>query len=529
MHASMKRRSSLGGAALIATVVAGMLCPAWAQTEYEVLMSTTNAEVREFLGTDNAKLVYVNILARQKALHYVDFSEGDGEPVIHRIPGVNNHPAVPVVSPDGNWVVYASGPGVSFDDGEAGTSVSTSTHIYICRLAEDAEPVLLTSENACEPRFLWEAESLTVVYPTHAPNCAWEGVGKTMLVTVDTSGGVAVPGTPRVLFEHGSYTGGLSNNGRFLCGGGRHAAMLDLQSNRTRPDTVTDQYSGQACNVSITSSSTRQDVLMCLDFAPADSTHIPPNVNNGQRWDTWQLIWLMDSHGDWVRWYKYPTAPEFAYSYVDTNNDSSSKHGYETVRKVKWHHPEWSNHPYFAVATINVDRSYRYSDWDGWPMLNATIAKWENTGHQERIALVNLKSGEYHEVMRRKGPFYLRSLAHLDSLKQTNGLYWPTLWVDIPDTFVEDSEWLPVADRGVSPKYGGALHLDGRTVTSVSPLREVAIYDLRGRMVYSAALTSAQKRVDLPRRIGNSAGGYVVRVRTADGRAAAYSILSTSR
>ena len=115
-----------------------------------------------------------------------------------------------------------------------------------------------------------------------------------------------------------------------------------------------------------------------------------PNVNGGQMWQSWQVILINNNQKEVIKGYTYPTQFKIP---LDTSNS--------TFRKAMWHHCEWSNHPYFAAATLNIRRT-----WEG---TNATE-------YQEQIYLINLK--DY------------------------SGYHWPWLWVEKPSGFQEDPNWL---------------------------------------------------------------------------------------
>lgn len=369
--------------------------------------SATSAEVRDFIaagkGGSKAKLVYIDRTRASEELCYVDFSE-TGAPAIHVIAAAKN-PEVPVISPDGNWVVYASGTGT-----EAGSSPGTRSSVYLVKMEEAAQPVLVAADSACEPRFVQNpAGKMAIVYPTRCPDLAWENHGRTMEVDVDVSGAVPVPGTPKALVTSGGYTGGLSWDGRYVCGGGAHVAMLDMQSEKGRPDTLS--FKGiQSCNASVSSSRVHTNTMMYLNTEGS-----LPAINGGKKWGEWQTILISDGAKNLMKGYTFPAA--FKYP-VETEPASLSS--------VKWHHCEWSNHPHFATATLNVDRFFK----------NAA-GLFDNTGFQERIYLLNLKDSTYLEVLRP------------DAIQKPSGtgigdagFYWPWLWVEVPAGFAETPGWL---------------------------------------------------------------------------------------
>jgi hypothetical protein len=95
----------------------------------------------------------------------------------------------------------------------------------------------------------------------------------------------------------------------------------------------------------------------------------------------------------------------------------------KSFTSATWHHPEWSNHPYFAAATVNAERYFKNNS-----------GSYDNTSYQERIYLVNFKDSLYIEVLRPDTIAY--------NVKATSGFYWPWLWVEVGAGFAEDQNWL---------------------------------------------------------------------------------------
>jgi hypothetical protein len=184
--------------------------------------------------------------------------------------------------------------------------------------------------------------------------------------------------------------------------------MLDLENEAGRPETLS--FGVQGCNASITSSSIFQNTLMHLN---TEGTHSA--INNGTPWTVWQVILISNYEKELVKGYVYPSECDFP---LETEPASFTR--------AKWHHPEWSNHPYFAAATLNAERFYKKSTGKGY----------NNTYYQERIYLINLRDSAYIEIL------------HPDTIKYSglpnddSGFYWPWLWVQIPEDFIEDPEWL---------------------------------------------------------------------------------------
>lgn len=371
---------------------------------FQTAFSSTTAEIREFLakgqGGAGARLTYVDRTRKDGVLCFLDFTEKSQYPAVHAIPAAKDA-KVPVISPDGEWIVYAVGNGA-----EAGSPVGMRSSVYLVRMKEDAQPLLVAADSACEPRFVQNAAGkLEIIYTTLAPDLAWEGIGKTMKVHVDISGPAPLIGAAQVLYADGSYTGGLSWDGRFLCGGGGHVAMLELGGAKKRPDTLSLGLI-QSCNASISSSREFTNTMMYLN-----TSGVHPSLNGGKPWAEWQAILISNQAGKLVKGFMHPKTFGFP---LETEPPSLSV--------SKWHHSEWSNHPYFAAATLNADRYFKTGD------------VYSNTGFQERVYLINLRDSAYLEVLRPDGLKYTG--------ERSGGFYWPWLWVEVPEGFQESGDWL---------------------------------------------------------------------------------------
>lgn len=415
------KRGLLPLSALLAMLAAGCDKPTGSAAQdgpapaaFKPVFSSDPEKVRAFFAAGqggNSKLAFIDRTGDAGTLCYVDFSEA-GSPVIRRIAAADDA-RVPVISPDGAWIVYASGPGA-----EAGSPVSARSSAYLVRMEEDAVPMLLAKDSACEPRFAQQAGEgkLAVVYSTLAPNLGWEGFGSTLKITLNVSGGsgaVPVKIAAETLAAGGSYTGGLSFDGRYAFGGGGHVARLDLETPGAQPETLSHNLV-QACNASVSSSRIFTDALMYLNF-PRD---MDPLIDGGESWGDWQAILV--GGGSPGRLMKGFIAPrEFDH---DPETSPASLSG------VKWHHNEWSNHPYFATATLNVDR-YFPDGKDG-----KDGKRFVNTNLQERIYFINLKDSTYLEAMRPD------TIAFAG--RSSGGFFWPFLWVEIPAGFQEEDDWL---------------------------------------------------------------------------------------
>lgn len=464
---------------------------------YETELYVTKDDVQSFIGTTKAKVAYTNRSGGQdgsNTIEYIDFSEET--PVPRRL---ENVPVgfLPVISPDGRWVVYTD-----TYNGEAGGAVDAASSIYICELTANAQPVKLVDGAGHEPRFVYNTDALgaeydktklMVVFPTKSPDEGWEGHGETRIIEVDTTGGTPVSGTVRTIYAGGSLTGGLSYDANYLCGGGGVGAITKLSSGQTRvvapigagTDTA---YTGQACNASISSDPDLTDRMMFLDFG--NKARSIEGVNNGNLWDQWQVIFITDFAGNLINHYSVPR--ENAERPFEIPDSSKADARFMDASKIMWHHPEWSNHPKFAVATLNFRRLWGSG-------CGGLICDSEK---QERIYFINLNTGGYLDVM---GP--ASSELVWDETKEFDGLFWPYLWVD------KESAPVKHGIRGIAGNRGFAQIRNG-VLISRSEVVSVEIFGPRGRLIHSRKLNSPSLKVA----VGNlRAGAYTVRVRTAEG------------
>ncbi|MBN1982712.1 MAG: hypothetical protein JW795_14355 [Chitinivibrionales bacterium] len=376
---------------------------------FDPVIECSSKEVKDFVsnngGGPGTKLVFVKKIDQSTKLCYIDFSEQNDTPKVHILSAAKN-PAVPMISPDGNWVTYASGAAP-----EVGKDASNRSSVYIMKLTDDAQPVLVAKDSALEPRFVQNMKGgskLYIVYPTLPPNEAWKnGIGKTMKVEIDISSTTPVVGEKSILYDKASFVGGISWDENYLCSGGGRAGMINLQTK----DTATIDIFEQACNASISSSRVATNTMMYLV-----TTGHHPKVDNDKAFAKWEIIFISNFKKEICKWYKYP-------------DSSSLKHPVETnplsFTTARWHHPEWSNHPYFAAATYNVDRYFSVS------------GGFVNTGYQERIFIINLKgNNQYVEVLR------LKNIKYNGIDGDDSGYFWPYLWVEVPTNFTEESGWL---------------------------------------------------------------------------------------
>ncbi|MBD3315023.1 MAG: hypothetical protein GF344_04495 [Chitinivibrionales bacterium] len=499
-----KRTSRLFQALITGALL--LIAAAPASAGFPVKMSATNDSILQFLGAENAKLVFIDRWEGMAQLCYIDFSEDTEWPQVHRIEAAkgpkDTGPKVPMLSPDGNWVVFCdSGLG-----GEHGAKYSNNSNLYLCRLEEQAQPILLVEDHAHEPRWMWRANTPTIVYPTHAFDKAWEATVKvgdedianpaeTKKISVNLSTNPPQVGVPEVLFDGGGYTGGISWDNRYLCGAGGLVAIIDLQSSDPQPNIVgpigfgtENAFGSQACNGSMSPSQKFPGTLCFLDFGSSHKEF--PGINNGRAWTSWQLIHVTNPRGESVKHFGFPRNPAYPLETPDSSLANSVG---------RWHHPEWANHPYYITATLNVDRSFRNPDPTSFPL-------WKSASNQERIYLINAKDSAYIEVMRQD--------EETIEFNPGVGLHWPGLWVEIPAEFEEDTLWAPVLhEKGPAVKRGG-ISFNGTRIISPYPIRTITVYRANGSVVERISPEGHAKRIVLAQLHGLSTGTYFVRVET---------------
>jgi hypothetical protein len=94
-----------------------------------------------------------------------------------------------------------------------------------------------------------------------------------------------------------------------------------------------------------------------------------------------------------------------------------------SVTSIQWNFPEWSNHPYYAAATVLAERLW---------YLSQNPLPWNYRSLNEKIYLYNLKDSTYLKLVESKDT----------SLSGTLDLKWPYVWIDVPVQFQENNLWL---------------------------------------------------------------------------------------
>ncbi|MBD3319575.1 MAG: hypothetical protein GF350_00595 [Chitinivibrionales bacterium] len=402
----------------------------------------TASQVEHFCGTKQAKIVFVT---SDHKMFYIDFAESEN-PSIHAFQNVA-HAAVPMISPNGEWVAFATG---TIEDA---ASVAPST-AWVVRMSEDASPIRVSPvDSGFVPRFVQDQIDIPrVVYSTCGDSdngYIWQGCGKVVTKPADGTSSV------ETIWNGGSFLGGLSFDNRYLvtAENSRNAFIFDLQNPdsgpaiihniharnvETQADTV---FSLQTCNPSVSASRVFTDALMYLDMgAPYALAGDYVNDTLGSGWGFHSRLFLARSDG---RIYKFFDSPREPSVYSNILKDSADIYnGWPSSSGARlpysWHHSEWTNHPYFASLILKVNRRWYHPD--------IKPISWLDRERGERLQLLNMKNRELFTVLGITDTSY----------EANNSIEFVHAWIKIDDSFQEDESWLETPEMGsdVSAKPG---------------------------------------------------------------------------
>jgi hypothetical protein len=389
-----------------------------------------------FFGTDHVKTVFV----LDGKLCFIDFSESS--PQIRTVAAASN-PANPVISPQGTSVTFSTG---LSDDPPSSLPVPSTA--WLCSLSVGGAPTMVDSP-AYVPRFVQDATDPTVLYSTcgnatrpSAHLYDWDGCGmvyrKNMITNEKT-----------VLWDKGSWFGGLSYDGSWLATAEMYPNAfllkitplspgpvvlhsLKFKNNSTSKDTLIPV---QTCNPSVSSSRVFFDAMMYFDFGVDAICRIGNfsifgyGQDNG--WFDHTIIFISRSDGRIVKQYGIPDEIKVV--------PPDLVKGKGEIMDKNWDYPEWSNHPYYAAATVELDRYWR--DLGDTRSLN------------EMVYAVDLFKSKHLCLVRQ----------NTVSSANTQNIRWPWLWVETPADFGsrEDTTWLS--------NYAGTRFFPARNVYSALP------------------------------------------------------------
>ncbi len=377
-------------------------------------ITVTQAKLDSACGTHNIKVAFIC----QNQAYILDFSQTT--PQIQAMAGVTNA-YYPVISPEGQLVTYQTG----VESDGASTSLIKGK-VWMREAAATGTPVLV-ADSAFVPRFVLNTpvSAPEIVYVTSitCPQQICYTEGKTLKRKIVNM----VPQAAEVICGSGSYYGGISWDNRYLCtgwDGGPNAFLLDLQNSNGTPRGIHFLHVKKigtnadtivrigVCNISRSASRVFTNAMLYFDFgsyAVKDAGCYNPLLGS---WDLHQKLFISRYDSEDLKVFETPADKKII------SSDSSQGLG-EAIGK-EWDFPEWSNHPYYAVASLLVDRLFQVS------------GDWQHVQNREAIYLVNLKDSSYIKLLETTDTSYTSKTS----------FFYPGLNVQLPTNFVEDSTWL---------------------------------------------------------------------------------------
>ncbi|MBD3320975.1 MAG: hypothetical protein GF350_07785 [Chitinivibrionales bacterium] len=434
----------------------------------DIVRSVTASQLEMFCGTKEVKIAFT---VGDSALFYVDFSEGES-PAIHKMRNVE-YAAVPAISPDGQWIAFATGTAEDAATRKASTA-------WAARLREDAVPVMVSGKDAgYVPRFVQsETGPPRVLFATcgsSGSGYAWESCG----AMVSRSLGDGNVGAPRVVHDGGSWFGGLSYDNRYLvtAENSRNAYILDLHAGGTTPAVihalpVTNSRTHadsvinlQACNPSVSASRKFTDAIMYLDMgAPATlgGEYVAGALGSG--WGFHTRLFIARYDGCIYRYFDCPSGPAVP---ATTIRDSAHKYnGWPafagSFTPYEWRHPEWTNHPYYAAVIVTKNRKWYDTTLQPLP--------WANVSRGEELQLLNVKDGGVLTVLE------IADTARGNACS----MKFVSAWIKVDGSFVEDQAWLEKPDYKTHrlSRPGGSMHpVDGNGNGAMR------VFNIKGRLL----------------------------------------------
>ena len=277
------------------------------------------------------------------------------------------------------------------------------------------------------------------------------------------------PQAAQTVFGAGSYYGGLSWDDRYLITGwpgGPNVFMLDLQNINEGPHGVHTMRVKKnvtnidtfvtigACNMSRSASRVFTNTMLYYDFSSAAITAAGCYHPILGTWAEHALLFISRYDAEDLQVFGMPSDRPLV-SIAQANGLG------EAVGK-EWNNPEWSNHPYFAAASLMIDRLWLKN------------GSYDHTYNSELLYLVDLKDS-----------VFVRLVESIDtSNTSTVDFGNPFIWVEVPVGFQEDSTWLKKtiwekAAMGIAnPKIGRNLSFD-----KIGDCATITLYSLSGRKI----------------------------------------------
>jgi hypothetical protein len=455
---TMAQRNGFTGGSFFAAMAVFLLVAAMAVSG-QVRISVTQGKLDSVCGTHAVKLVFIY----QNYLRYIDFSEAT--PQVRLINVASAY--FPVISPGGRWITYQTG-----IEKEGPPDNAIKGKIWLRELATTGTAVQV-ADTAYVPRFVQHTPDDTpeIVYAksVQCPSGICYNAGRTVKKRIVNK----VPQAEQTVFGGGSYYGGLSYDNRYLVTGwpgGPNAFMLDLQNsggpaavhtmhvkkNGTNADTA---VSVGTCNISRSASRNFTNTMFFYDFGSGAITAAGCYHPILGTWAEHGKLFISRYDAEDLKVFDMP---------IDRPIVPPSQIRSGDVIGKEWLYPEWSNHPYFGVATLSIDRVFDSS------------GNWVHRFNCESVYLINLKDSVYVKLMESTDT----------AITSTTSFSYPWVWVDTGAGFSEEVSWLSQTiwerSQGVIYSYGGKRPLDRRAIFSNgAKLKRIAAYTLTGAKIGS--------------------------------------------
>jgi len=439
----------------------GMLIPTYGQLS-TARIAVTQGRLDSVCGTHNVRVVFTSY---QDTGYFVDFSEAP--PQIRKMANVAKA-YFPVISSDGRWITYQT------EIEKDGPSTSAlSGKVWFRELAVTGTPIKI-ADTGYVPRFIQNtpADTPTIIYSTSVA-CPQENcytVGRTVKRGVVNK----TPLQAEVVFNGGSYYGGLSWDNRYLITGwfgGPNIFMLDLLNSAAGPHpvhTMRVKKSGtsidtgviiDACNISRSASRIFTNSMLYYDKGSQAVTTAKCYHPILGTWLPHSLLFISRYDAEDLKVFAMPEYPKLI--------PIADAQGLGEAVGKEWNFPEWSNHPYYGIANLNIDRLWNKS------------GSWEHIPKCESIYLVALKDSQYVKLIESTDSSY----------SSTTSFKNPFLWVEVPAGFQEDSNWLAktIWERSgaVRPFKERKRMMTSDALLSDPRVAEIIVYNLSGRKIVS--------------------------------------------